>query len=205
MVCYSTAPIEAMFLGDYIAMPGEVASTIDSIDAPEVLYVGDGNCSLYAMQHCKKKVIPYPGNPFCNTYSSVDPTDIESARKEHPDGCLLVHPESKPEIAALADYSVGSGEMENLIGRLNYKKFIIGAEIGFYDRMKREFPDKEFVHLSPRLICNTFKVIRLSNVLDSLINDKFVIQVEPAIAKKIYDSVNSTAALNISKSLSKCG
>ena len=169
-------------------MRGGVVSTIDSIDAPEVLYVGDGNCGLYAMKHCQKKVIAYPGNPFCNTYSSIDATDIESARKELPDGCLLLHPECKPEISSLADYSLGTGQMEDLIGKLDCKKFIIGAEIGFYHRMKGKFPEKVLVHLSPRLICNTFKAIRLSHVLDSLIKGKEIIQVEPAIAKKIFEN-----------------
>jgi len=190
MVCYSTASLEAMFLGDYIAMPGDVASVIDSIDATEVLYVGDGNCALYAMKHCNKKVIPFPGNPFCNTYSSIDATDIYEARKAHPDGCLLIHPECNPEMAALADYSLGTGQMVDLIGKLNHKKFIIGAEIGFYHRIKKLFPDKDFVHLSPRLTCNTFKAIRLSNVLDSLVKGKEIVTVDPVIAKKIFDNVN---------------
>ena len=193
MVCYAVAPLEAKFLADYLALPGETVSTINSIDAPEVLFVGDGNCALQAVQKCKKKVIPYPENPFCNVYNSLDSTDIERARREHPDGCILVHSEASPEVTELADYSVGTGEMANLIGKSNHKKFIIGSEIGFYHRMIREFPNKEFIHLSPRLICNAFKSIRLSNVLESLRKGKELIYVEPCIAKKLFDGIKKKA------------
>ena len=53
--------------------------------------------------------------------------------------------------------------------------------------MKKKYPEKELVHLSPRLVCNTFKVIRLSNILESLIKGKEIIQVEPAIAQRIFE------------------
>jgi quinolinate synthase len=189
MVCYAVAPLEAKFLADYLALPGEVVSTIDNVDAPEVLFVGDGNCARLAVTKCKKKVIPYPGNPFCNIYNAIDSTDVEWSRREHPDGCLLIHSEAKPEVTELADYSVGTGQMKSLIEKLNYKKYIIGSEIGFYHRMIKEFPNKEFIHLSPRLICNAFKTIRLSNVLESLRREKELIYVEPAIAKKLFDGM----------------
>ncbi len=189
MVCYAVAPLEVKSLADFFALPGEVVSTINRVDAPEVLFVGDGNCALHAIQKCKKKVIPYPGNPFCNVYNSIDTSDVERVRREHPDGCLLVHSEAKPEVVDMADYSVGTGEMANLIGKLHNKKFVIGSEIGFYHRMIREYPDKEFIHLSPRLICNAFKAIRLGNVLDSLRKGKEIIYVEPAIAKKLLDGM----------------
>ena len=192
MVSYSTSPLNVIFLGDYLAMPGEVAPIINGIDAPAALYVGDGNCGRFAIEHCNKKVIPYPGNPFCNTYSSIDYTDIEAARKEHPDGCLLIHPECDPKVAALSDHSLGTGAMEKLIAESDdSRKFIIGAEVGFYHYLKRKFPNKIFIHLSPRLICNTFKSIRLTNVLDCLTNDKEVITVDPVLAGRIYDIVKN--------------
>lgn len=189
LVCYAVAPLEAKFLADFLALPGEVVSTIDNIDAPEVLFVGDVNCALHAIQKCKRKVIPYPDNPCCNVYNAITVSDVKKVRIEHPDACLMIHSEAKPEVVDLADYSVGTGEMANLVGRLNEKKYIIGSELGFYQRMLREYPDKEFVHLSPRLLCNAFKAIRLEDVLDALRKGKHEVYVDPEIARKLLEGM----------------
>ena len=56
--------------------------------------------------------------------------------------------------------------MTRLIAQLDHQTYILGTEIGFYHRMVEKYPDKKFVHLSYRLVCNVFKSIRLENVLD---------------------------------------
>ncbi|MBN1428780.1 MAG: quinolinate synthase NadA [Anaerolineae bacterium] len=187
LVVYGASSLEAKALADYIAFPGEVAAAVNSVDAPEVLFVGEGNCGQHALRKSNKKVILYPKNPVCNVYNSINLSDVARARRENPDACLMVHAECKVDVAEMADYAVGTGQMTSLIAELDFQTYILGTEIGFYHRMSTKYPDKKFVHLSDRLVCNAFKSIRLENVLESLQDGKEVIQIDNSIGRQLYE------------------
>jgi quinolinate synthase len=68
----------------------------------------------------------------------------------------------------------------------------LGTEIGFYHRMTDQYPDKKFVHLSERLVCNAFKSIRLENVLECLETGKEVIEIDSSIERQLYEAIQKT-------------
>ncbi|MBN1928620.1 MAG: quinolinate synthase NadA [Chlorobiaceae bacterium] len=186
LVCYATSPLKTKLLADYVALPGEVVQTINAIDAHEVLFVGEENCAEDAVRKCKKKVHVYPNNPVCNVYNSANIADFDYLKSQYPESCVMVHPECKPEITQVADYVIGTGEMRRLIQENPERNcYILGTEIGFFHRMQREFPEKHFVHLSPYLTCNVFKVFRIETILDALENMKHVVQVDRVISERI--------------------
>jgi len=186
LVCYATSPLKTKLLADYIALPGEVVQTIEAIDAPEVLFVGEENCSQDAIIKCKKKVHMYPLNPVCNVYNSANIADLNHLKAQYPECCVMVHPECKPEITQIADYVIGTGEMLRLIQEHHERNdYILGTEIGFFHRMQREFPEKNFIHLSPYLTCNVFNVFRIETILDALENMKYVVKVDRVISERI--------------------
>jgi quinolinate synthase len=189
LVVYGASSLEAKVLADRLAFPGEVAAAVDSVDAPEVLFVGEGNCGQHALRRSKKKVILYPKNPVCNVYNSINLSDVDRARKENPGACLMVHAESKTEVAEVADYAVGTGRMAELIAELEHPTYILGTEIGFYHRMVKQHPDKKFIHLSDRLVCNAFKSIRLENVLECLQTGKEVICIDNAVGRQLFEAL----------------
>jgi len=42
-VCYGTSPLPIKLLADYITIPGRVVETIESINAPQVLFAENGD------------------------------------------------------------------------------------------------------------------------------------------------------------------
>ncbi len=186
LVCYGTSPLRTKLLADYVALPGEVVQTIDAIDAPEVLFVGEKNCADDAFKRSQKEIILYPNNPMCNVYNVANRTDVERLKAKYPDACLMVHPECKPEVVALADHVMGTGEMHHLIrASSDQNTYILGTELGFFQRMQQEFPEKTFVHLTPYLACNVFKVLRIETVLNALETGQYVVRADPAVADRV--------------------
>ncbi|PWW81762.1 hypothetical protein CR164_08005 [Prosthecochloris marina] len=191
LVCYATSPLETKLLADYVAFPGEVVDTIENVDADEVLFAGERNCSDDAVKRCGKKVIAYGGNPVCNVYNSADLSDVQRLKDEFPDACIMVHPECKQEVIDAADYVMGTGEMREQIRKDgNPGAIILGTERGFFDRMRNEFPEKNILHLSSYLTCNVFKVLRLKTVLESLEKMCYPVQVDRVVAERIRTLFN---------------
>jgi quinolinate synthase len=198
LVCYATSPFQTKLLADAIALPGEVVQTIESINADEVIFVGEKNCGEGAAISSAKKVILYPNNPICNVYNAANIADVRRLRKEYPDACLMVHPECKPEVCEAADHVIGTGAMYNdyINADNSINTYILGSELGFYLRMRNEFPDKKFIHLSPYLHCNVFKVFRIETICDALENMKEEIQPDKAVVSKIAPLFSSVFSVD---------
>ncbi|MBN1429071.1 MAG: quinolinate synthase NadA [Anaerolineae bacterium] len=186
LVCYATSPLKTKLLADFITLPGEVVQTIDAIDTPEVLFVGEKNCADDAFNRCRTRVTLFPRNPICNVYNVANRADVERLKAQYPDSCLMVHPECKPEVTEVADYVIGTGEMHRLI-RADTERhvYILGTELGFFQRMQQEFPERTILHLSPYLVCNVFKVFRIETILSALEAEQHVVHVDRTVAEKI--------------------
>ena len=192
LLCYATSPLMTKLLADRVCVPGEVVSTLSSMKDERVLFIGEQNCAADAKRQVGSKMINYDKNPTCNVYNSADVTDVIAMRVQYPDSCLMVHPESRMGVIELADHVIGTGEMHKLIEENpQIDTFILGAELGFLQRMQNEFPDRTIVHLSPFLMCNTFKVFRLRTLLNALENGGTPVQVDRVVADRMAEPLRS--------------
>ena len=71
----------------------------------------------------------------------------------------------------------------------NNKSFIIATEKGVVDRLERDFPEKEFILASSKLVCHNMKWNTLEDILNSLLYDQFEITVEEEIRQKALNSI----------------
>jgi quinolinate synthase len=184
-VCYATSPLKTKLLADFVCVPGEVVETIESVKGSKVLFAGEHNCANDALQKTTKEVINYSLNPICNVYNSANIRDVQYWRQQYPKSQVLVHPECKKEVLESADKVMGTGEMYKYIADSDLDTFILGTEMGFWERVKKDFPNKNIIHLSPFLMCNVFKVFRIETVLNALEDGGTKIQVDPVVANKV--------------------
>ena len=104
----------------------------------------------------------------CPIHDRVAPSDIEKARRVHPGAPVIVHPECRPEVVALADAALSTGGMLKYVSESTANEFIIGTEIGILHRMRNENPGKKFYPLDPAPVCVDMKKITLEKVRDTL-------------------------------------
>lgn len=70
-----------------------------------------------------------------------------SAKKQHPEALLLVHPECKEEVVQLADYAGSTAGIINFAKSSMNKEFIIGTELGVLCELKNS------VRIRPSIQC----------------------------------------------------
>jgi len=108
----------------------------------------------------------WPG--FCPTHVRIQPEHIIRLRGEYPQAKIVVHPECRPEVIALADEVLSTGGMCRYARRSEVREMVVGTEMGIIHRLKKENPDKKFIPVSEQAICPNMKLITLEKVLWSL-------------------------------------
>ncbi|MBA4534288.1 quinolinate synthase NadA [Brevibacillus halotolerans] len=139
---------------------------IESVDSDEVIWVPDKNLGHYVSQFTNKKMIIWEG--YCNTHDQLSVQDIMLMKAEHPEALVVVHPECRPEIVALADYVGSTTGILKFCKESNQKEFIIGTEDGTRYMLEKESPTKQFYFASKYLVCPNMKVNTLKKCVEAL-------------------------------------
>ncbi|RLG68496.1 MAG: quinolinate synthase, partial [Methanobacteriota archaeon] len=113
-----------------------------------------------------KRIYLYPG--FCPTHARILPERARQMRKEYPEARLVVHPECRPELIALADEVLSTSGFCRYAGQDDVREMIVGTEIGLIYRLRGEHPGKRFIPLSEQAICPSMKLITLEKVIRCL-------------------------------------
>lgn len=139
---------------------------IESVDSDEIIWVPDKNLGHYVSQFTNKKMIIWEG--YCNTHDQLSVQDIMLMKAEHPEALVVVHPECRPEIVALADYVGSTTGILKFCKESNQKEFIIGTEDGTRYMLEKESPTKQFYFASKYLVCPNMKVNTLKKCVEAL-------------------------------------
>ena len=166
VVCYINSSAEVKAESDVCCTSANAVKVIENLEAEEILFVPDQYLGHYASTKVSKKMILWPG--FCPTHIRIQPQYITNLRREYPQAKVVVHPECRPEVIALADEVLSTGGLCRYAGRSEVKEIIVGTEIGIIHRLRKENPGKKFIPASEQAICPTMKLITLESVLWSL-------------------------------------
>lgn len=168
VVCYVNSTAEVKAECDICCTSSSAIKIVNSLPQEEILFVPDKNLSHWVAQHTDKKIIPWQG--WCNTHHQVTPSEVDLIRMKKPGAPLLVHPESRPEVVAMADFVGSTAAILDYARKSDAPEIIVGTEIGILHRLKIDSPEKEFHMLSPRLVCPNMKKTTLQKVADALEN-----------------------------------
>ena len=120
---------------------------------------------------------------WCSVHQRFSPQHVADFRALHPDGEVVVHPECRHEVVALAD-KVGSTEriLEWAHAAPDGAVLGIGTEIHMVQRLASDLPGKTIVSLDP-LICPCATMFRIDEphlawCLESLVRGEVVNRIE---------------------------
>lgn len=178
----STAAVKAV--SDYCCTSANAVKLVRNIPETELIFLPDQNLGRFVAGQVPEKTIHiWPG--YCVTHYRITQDEVIKAKEAHPDALLLVHPECRPEVVAMADYV---GSTSQIIKYANEKqshdKFIIGTEMGILYSLKKENPHKTFYLMSQGLVCPNMKQTTLEKVLSALQTMEPVITVDSDIRQK---------------------
>ena len=138
----------------------------ESVPSNDILFVPDQNLGHYISTQTKKRLILYPG--FCYVHHRLRSEQVKLARKLHPEAQVLVHPECRPEVIALADAVLSTSQMLRYVKASSLSSFIIGTEEGLLHRLHQESPDKAFYLVTKSQLCTNMKKTTLETVAQTM-------------------------------------
>ena len=166
VVCYINSSAEVKAESDICCTSANAIGIVESLDAREILFVPDQYLGHYVSTRTDKKMILWPG--FCRTHVRIKPERIKELKQEYPQAKVIVHPECRPEVIALADEVLSTGGMCRYAQRDEVREMVVGTEQGIIHRLRKENPGKRFIPVSEQAICPNMKLITLEKVLWSL-------------------------------------
>jgi len=166
VVCYINSPAEVKAESDICCTSANAVGVVESLDAREILFIPDQYLGHYVSARTGKKMILWPG--FCPTHVRISPERIKELKREYPQAKVVVHPECRPEVIALADEVLSTSGMCRYARRDEVREMVVGTEMGIIHRLRKENPGKRFIPVSEQAICPNMKLITLEKVLWSL-------------------------------------
>lgn len=124
-------------------------------------YLYDPRMSINTDQTKLKNTTFWLWKGHCSVHQRFSPDHIDAFRAENPDGIVIVHPETKHEVVALADY-VGSTEkiIDYVEEAAPGTAIGVATEVHLVQRLAKENPDKKVVSLDP-LYCPCSTMFRI--------------------------------------------
>ena len=180
---------------DVCCTSANAVDVIKSLDAETILFGPDKNLAEYVSEKTGKTLVPLPENGFCPTHLLFQPEDVKVLKMQYPDASVMVHPECSSEMRKVADYVGSTSKMCRYAKESSAKSFIVGTEEGILHRLRKENPQKDFYLAYEGAICPNMKLTRLEQLYAALKEEKNVIKVPEAVAKKARGSLERMFAV----------
>lgn len=189
VVCYINSTAEVKSECDICCTSSNALNIVKSLNTDKVLFLPDTYLGKWVESQLEGvQVITYPG--YCPTHLRIKADDVLTMRQVHPQAKILAHPECHSSVTSLADF-VGSttGIMKYAV-ESNASQFVIATEKGVYDRLKRDYPNKEFFMIKENIICPNMKWHTLDDIYNALSNEEHEIFVDLELSTKALKCVN---------------
>jgi quinolinate synthase len=166
VVSYVNTSADVKAESDICCTSANAVKVVESISAPEVLFLPDRNLGAWVARHTEKKL--HLWNGYCPTHQRITADEIRELKAAHPEAAVMVHPECRPEVIDLADAVLSTSGMLRYARETSAPTIIVGTEVGLLHRLRQENPAKQFLPASPRAVCPNMKLNTLEKILWAL-------------------------------------
>ncbi len=193
VVCYINSSAEVKAESDICCTSANALRVVEGVEAPEILFVPDQYLGQFVATKTKKKMVLWHG--YCPTHARIRPEEIVALKKDYPKAKVMVHPECRPEVIAVADEVLSTSGMLHFARNSEAQEIIVGTEIGIIHRLQKESPAKKFIPASQRAVCPNMKRITLEKILWSLEEMAPEVKVPEAVRLKAKLAVDRMLAV----------
>lgn len=182
-VCYINSTAEVKSECDICCTSSNAIKIVQRLNTDKVLFLPDTHLGKWVESQLEGvEVITYPG--CCPTHMIIKPDDILTIRKQYPNAKILTHPECTKAVTNLSDFVGSTKEIMQYAKESVAQQFVIATEQGVCDRLKRDFPDKEFIMIKENIICPNMKWHTLQDIYNALKNEQHEITLDEDLIKK---------------------
>ncbi len=163
VVAYVNTSAALKAVSDACVTSSSAVEIVKKLPQQDILFIPDCNLGAYVQANCpEKKLHLLKGG--CPYHSGITVEEAQAAKLAHPDALLLVHPECRKEISAMADYVGATSGIMQYAKQTDAKECIIGTEISIAAQLALACPEKRFYPMANRLICPDMRATTVCDV-----------------------------------------
>ncbi|MDR1733763.1 MAG: quinolinate synthase NadA [Oscillospiraceae bacterium] len=163
VVAYINTTAALKTVCDVCVTSSSAVEIVRKLPNDKILFIPDCNLGDYVAKQCPEKTFKLLQGG-CPIHAAVDVKAVSAATDAHPKALVLVHPECRPEVCALADYVGSTAGIMQYAKASSAREFIIGTENAIAEHLQYECPEKRFYPLTKELVCKNMKVTTLMDV-----------------------------------------
>lgn len=171
VVCYVNSTTELKAASDVCVTSANALKIVKALPNKHIFFIPDQNLAHFIADQLPEKHFIF-NDGFCHVHHTVTVEQIMEAKKARPEALVLVHPECKPEVTAMADYIGSTSGIIKFATESDAKQFIIVTEMGVMHELKKRNPDKSFYTAGNMQVCPNMKKITLDKIIDALEQEK---------------------------------
>ena len=171
VVCYVNSTAELKAASDVCVTSANALKIVKALPNQNIFFIPDQNLAHYIADQLPEKHFIF-NDGFCHVHHTVTTEQISEAKKARPDALVLVHPECRPEVTAMADYIGSTSGIIKFATESDAKQFIVVTEMGVLHELKKRNPDKAFYVAGNMQVCPNMKKITLDKIIDALEQEK---------------------------------
>lgn len=171
VVCYVNSTAELKAASDVCVTSANALKIVKALPNQNIFFIPDQNLAHYIADKLPEKNFIF-NDGFCHVHHTVTPEQIAQAKQARPDALVLVHPECKPEVTAMAEYIGSTSGIIKFATESDAKQFIVVTEMGVLHELKKRNPDKSFYVAGNMQVCPNMKKITLDKIIEALEQEK---------------------------------
>src|SRR6478736_5974140 len=185
VVTYVNTSAEVKAESDICCTSSNAVKVVESLGAKRVIMIPDEYLAKWVQTQTDVEIITWKGH--CEVHERFTGDELRAYREADPGVKIIAHPECAPDVLAEADFTGSTAHMINWVRNKHPKRVVMITECSMADNVQAELPDVEMVR--PCNLCPHMKRITLPKILDSLLNLREEVTIDPAIAEKARRSV----------------
>ena len=193
IVSYVNTTAEVKNYTDICCTSANALSIVKSLPQDANIYfVPDRNLGSYIMSQTGRKMELYNG--CCKVHDQVTTEMVLDMMSKYPEADVLIHPESKcsndPVILENPNcYMYSTSGILRHAKESSKKQFVIATEVGTLHKLRKDNPDKEFIPVSDKIVCQYMKLSTLETVYEALRDEKFEVKIASEIAERALEPI----------------
>lgn len=198
VVAYVNTTAEVKALADVCVTSSNAVAVVAGLEEDRpVFFLPDMFLGAHVERETGRKLDLWLGE--CHVHAGIGDREINDTLAKHPNAEFMIHPECSCGTSCL--YLKPDAKMLSTEGMVKYsqtsdaKEFVVATEVGILHRLEKFSPNKRFIPVKESAVCEYMKMITLEKVLDSLVENKFKVEVPPAIADKARHSLEAMLAV----------
>ena len=183
VVCYVNSTAELKTCSDVCVTSANALKIVQALPNKNIFFIPDQNLAHYIADKLPEKHFIF-NDGYCHVHHSITAEQIQAAKAARPDAEVLVHPECKPEVTALADYIGSTSGIISYSEKSSASEFIVVTELGVMYELQKRNPDKKFYAAGNMQICPNMKKITLDKIISALENNAPAVELQEDFMKK---------------------